>query len=181
MSKSILSLGTFKSRNDHKDFIKSCYPFLDAFKSLGTDFDKRYVKHDPTQELGEGMRVGVLVNSVDASSKKQLEKLLLDNKLPYKLELIDGWEEATDVLTYPAWGKVNFLVNEVFSEYRYSEDTAIAIYLFRLEQSVDKQDLNEFYRALSALLSKLTLPEEKLNHFKEKLYLYNIYFFELQA
>lgn len=179
MSKSILSLGTFKSRSDHKDFIKSSYPHLDSFRALGVDFDKRYVKSDPNQELGVGMRVGVMVDSVDLSAKKQLQKFLQDNAMPYTLEATTDWQEATDVLPTPVWGKVNNLIGEVFQEYRYADDPALVVYLYRLEEAVNKQNLDEFYKAFKATLSKVTLAEDVMAKLKERLFQYNVYYFEL--
>ena len=179
MSSFILSLGIFKSRVDHKDFVKSSYPLLDSFRALGVDFDKRFVKIDPSQELGLGMRVGVWVDSTTTTQKNQLLKLIADNKLPYSLEPVTDWQEATDVLPVPVWGKVKLLIDETFSGYRYSDDPALVVFVYRLEMAIDKQNLDEFYRALKAILSKVSLPEDKFTHLKEKLFLYNVYCLEL--
>jgi hypothetical protein len=178
MSTFTLLLGKFKSRSDHKDFVKSTYPLLDSFRELGVDFSNLFVKPDPAQELGIGMKVGAKVDA-STTQKNQLQKLISDNKLPYTLEPVSGWEEATDVLPQPVWGKVKVLIESLFAEYRYAEDPALVIFIFRLEQAIERNDLDEFYKAMKAVMSKVTLPEDKMALLKEKLFLYNIYFFEV--
>lgn len=179
MSTHILVLGNYKAREDHKQFIKFCTPLFDSMASLGVT-NKTYVKpnQDPEQ-LGLDMQVGVFVEVANVSARKQLEKFLTENSLTYTLEPIEGWEEGKDVIPVPVWGKVKFLINELFAEHRYSDDPALVVFLYRLENAIEAENLPEFYRALEAVLKKVTLPEDKLAYFKERLFLFNIYYFEL--
>lgn len=179
MSSYILVLGTYKSREDHKAFIKSCSSLFDSLSSLGVS-NKTYLKPntDPEQ-LGINMQVGLLVESSNTSSKRQLEKFISDNKLTYTLVPQEGWEEVNDVTPLPIWVKVKALINNVFSDYYYAEDSTLVISIYRLEKSIEDNKLTEFYKAMTAVLSKVTLPEDKMAMLKEKLFLFNIYYFEL--
>lgn len=181
MTKLILLIGNYKDRLHHKDFIKSCYPLRPTLESYGMDFTKYYVKPDPDSEVGENLRFGLLVEPQDTSMKKQLQKLLTDNGLSYILEPSQGWVEMplSNLVPVPHWGKVKQLVDKVFGQYRYSDDPALVIFVFRLEQAAKEENLLEFYKAMEAVLKKVTLSEEGMKELKEKLFLYNVYCLEL--